>query len=100
MLPEALAAQQPGAGGVWASLIPLLLIFLVFYFLLILPQQRRLKQHRRFLQELKKGDMVVTSGGLHGRIVALDDQVVTLEVADRVRVRVSREHIAGRSKLR
>jgi len=97
---SAIAAQSPATGGTLVSLLPILLIFLVFYFLLILPQQRRLKQHRKFLRELKKGDVVVTSGGIHGKIVSLDDRMVTLEVAERVRIRVSRDHIAGRSQLK
>jgi preprotein translocase subunit YajC len=84
----------PGAGGI-ASFIPLILIFVIFYFLLIRPQQKKAKDHQAYLKNLKKGDNVVTSGGLHGEITGLTDTVVTLEIADNLRVKVSRQHILG-----
>lgn len=83
-----------GAGGL-TSFIPLILIFVVFYFLLIRPQQKQAKAHQAFLNDLKKGAKVVTKGGLHGVIVALTDTVVTLEVAKDVAVKVSRDAIGG-----
>jgi preprotein translocase subunit YajC len=89
-------AQASGAGGAspFASfLLPILLIFGVFYFLLIRPQQQRDKQHQTILANLKKNDKVVTSGGLHGRVTELGEDVITLEVAPNVRVRVSRANI-------
>ncbi len=90
------AGGTPPAGpGGLISFLPLILIFVVFYFLLIRPQQKKAKEHQAFLQSLKKGDTVVTSGGLHGRITGLTDTVVTLEIADNVRVKVSRAHILG-----
>jgi preprotein translocase subunit YajC len=84
----------PGGGGI-ASFIPLILIFVIFYFLLIRPQQKKAKDHQIYLANLKKGDGVVTSGGLHGEITGLTDTVVTLEIADNLRVKVSRQHILG-----
>jgi preprotein translocase subunit YajC len=84
----------PGGGGI-VSFIPLILIFVIFYFLLIRPQQKKAKEHQAFLANLKKGDGVVTSGGLHGEITGLTDTVVTLEVADNLRLKVSRQHILG-----
>jgi preprotein translocase subunit YajC len=83
-----------GAGG-FASFIPLVLIFVVFYFLLIRPQQKQAKQHQTFLNELKKGNKVVTKGGLHGVITALTDTVITLEIAKDVAVKVSRDAIGA-----
>ncbi|MEW6218384.1 MAG: preprotein translocase subunit YajC [Thermodesulfobacteriota bacterium] len=82
------------AAGI-ASFIPLILIFGIFYFLLIRPQQKRAREHQQFLDGLKKGDQVITSGGLHGMITGLTDKVVTLEIADKVRVKVSRAHVQG-----
>lgn len=94
----ALGPAPEGAGGgvnVFTQFLPLILIFLVFYFLLIRPQQKRAKEHKNFLESLQKGNEVVTVGGLIGRIVGLTDQVVTLEVSENVRVKVLRAQIAG-----
>ena len=92
----AYAANGAGpAGGGITSFIPLILIFVVFYFLLIRPQQKKSKEHQVFLSNLKKGDGVVTTGGLHGEITGITDSVVTLEIADNIRVKVSRQHILG-----
>ncbi len=84
-----------GAGGLITSLIPFLLIFVIFYFLLILPQQRRQKKHKSVLEALKKGDKVVTNSGLLGTVVNLNKEVVTLQIADNVKVKILRESIAG-----
>jgi preprotein translocase subunit YajC len=89
------AAGPAGAAGGFASFIPLVLIFVVFYFLLIRPQQKQAKQHQAFLTDLKKGNKVVTKGGLHGQISALNDTIVTLEIAKDVFVKVSRDAIGG-----
>lgn len=83
----------PPVGSGFASFIPLILIFVVFYFLLIRPQQKKAKEHQAFLGSLKKGDEVVTSGGIHGRITGLTDAVVTMEIADGVRIKVNRGSI-------
>jgi preprotein translocase subunit YajC len=88
------AAPASGPGGI-ASFLPLILIFVIFYFLLIRPQQKKVKEHQAFVAALKKGDKVVTNGGIHGEITGLTDTVVTLEIADNVRIKVSRAHIAG-----
>jgi len=84
-----------GQGGGFAALVPLLLMFAIFYFLLIRPQQKKQKKHRELLTSLKKGDMVVTVGGLHGRITGLTETVITLEIAEKVRVKVGRSFISG-----
>ena len=92
--PAAGAGGGFGAGGI-ASFIPLVLIFVVFYFLLIRPQQKQAKQHQAFLNDLKKGQKVVTKGGLHGVITAVTDTIITLEIAKDISVKVSRDAIAG-----
>jgi preprotein translocase subunit YajC len=78
-----------------STLGPLILIIPVFYFLVIRPQQQKQKEHKALLDNLKKGDTVITQGGLYGKVAAVSDHVLTLEIADKVRVRVSRAHIAG-----
>ena len=75
--------------------LPLILIFLVFYFLLIRPQQKKAKEHQSYLANLKRGDKVITGGGIYGQITGLTDNAVTLEIADNVRIKVSRVAIAG-----
>ena len=87
-------APANGPGGI-ASFLPLILIFVIFYFLLIRPQQKKVKEHQAFVSGLKQGDKVVTNGGIHGVITGLTDTVITLEVADNVRIKVSRPNIAG-----
>ena len=90
----AASGAATGPGGI-ASFIPLILIFVIFYFLLIRPQQKKAKEHQVFLSNLKKGDQVVTSGGLYGEITGITDTVVTLKIAENLRVKVSRQHILG-----
>jgi len=70
-------------------------MFVVFYFLLIWPQQKKAKAHRQVLASLQKGDNVVTSSGIYGTITGLTDTVVTLEIAEKVRIKVARNSIAG-----
>lgn len=88
---DAIAGGAKGMG----AFIPLILMFVIFYFLLIRPQQKRAKEHKEVLKNLRKGDTVVTSGGIHGRITGLTDTIATLEIADKVRIKVSRGQIAG-----
>ena len=87
-------ASEGGAAG-FASFIPLVLMFVIFYFLLIRPQQKRSKEHRALIANLKKGDRIVTTGGLHGRVTGLDETTLTVEIADKVRVKISRGNVAG-----
>jgi preprotein translocase subunit YajC len=76
------------------SLIPFVLIFVIFYFLLILPQQRRQKKLRTMLEALKKGDKVVTSSGIWGTVSNLGKDTVTLQISDNTKVKIQREHVA------
>ena len=80
------------------QMVPLVMILAVFYFLLIRPQQQKAKEHEDFVKGLKRGELVVTSSGLFGRIVELKDEDVTLEIAPNVRVRYERSKIAGAVK--
>ncbi|MCF8110282.1 MAG: preprotein translocase subunit YajC [Desulfobacteraceae bacterium] len=76
-------------------LIPIILMFVIFYFLLIRPQQKKAKAHQEMINNLKKGDRVVTSGGIHGTVTSLDENSATVEIADKVRIKVTRGSIAG-----
>jgi len=82
-------------GGMSAMLFPLALIA-IFYFLLIRPQQKKAKEHRAMLDALKKGDKIISSGGLHGVITGLSDDAITMEIAPKIRVKISRGSVAGR----
>jgi preprotein translocase subunit YajC len=91
MLVSPAYAQASGAGGgdVFVSLLPLVLIFIVFYFLLIRPQQQKMKQHKAMLEALKKGDQVLTGGGIVGKVTRVDpDGMVMVEIAQGVQVKV------------
>ena len=90
-------AQTAAAGpmdGVM-QFLPIILMFVVLYFLMIRPQQKKAKEHQNYLANLKKGDKVITGGGIHGQIASLTDTVVTLEIAENVRIKVNRGAIAG-----
>ena len=90
------AAGAPGGGmESLMSLAPLVLIFVVFYFLLIRPQQKKLKEHKSMLDALRRGDKVVTGGGIVGTIVKVADDEATVEIAETVRVRVLRSTITS-----
>jgi preprotein translocase subunit YajC len=90
------AADASSASG-FVQFIPLLLIFVVFYFLLIRPQQKKMKEHRAMLEAVRRGDRVVTNGGIVGLIVkaAPEDRELTVEIAENVRVKVMRDMIAS-----
>ena len=85
-------------GSQWMSFLPLILLFVVFYFLLIRPQQKRAKQQKLFIENLKKGDMVITSGGLYGTITGITDDSVTIEIAEKIRVRVLKSAVVDKAK--
>lgn len=86
---------ETGAGGGLAAFLPIILMFVIFYFLLIRPQQKKAKAHQEMIANLKKGDRVITSGGIHGTITGLDEASATVEIADKVRVKVTRGSIAA-----
>lgn len=93
-LAYAAGAAPAGGPSTLASFVPMILIFVVFYFLLIRPQQKKAREQQEFLGALKKGDEVVSSGGIYGKITGLTDTVVTLEIADGIRIKVSRAAIS------
>jgi len=89
-------AQAPaGQPDPFMSFLPLILIFVIFYFLLIRPQSKRAKEHKKMVSELKAGDEVVTGGGLLGRITEVGEQFIKVEVADGVVVKVQRQTVVG-----
>jgi len=88
---EGTAAAQ---GGGWEGIIPLILLFVVFYFLLIRPQQKKVKEHKALVEALKKGDEVVTYGGLAGVLRSVTDNFCEVEIATDVTVKVERQNIA------
>jgi preprotein translocase subunit YajC len=85
------------AGGQSAltSMVPLIIMFAIFYFLLIRPQQKKAKDHKALLEALKKGDSIVTAGGIHGKVTAVEESVVTIEVANGVNIRLNKGHVAA-----
>ena len=91
-----LIGQSSGQGNPIMGLLPLVLIFVVFYFLLILPQQRKQKQHRKMLTELQKGDRVVTSSGIRGTIANMKDDTISLLIADGVKIELEKGHIVSK----
>ncbi|PLX96438.1 MAG: preprotein translocase subunit YajC [Desulfuromonas sp.] len=98
MVSEAYAmAGQPAAGGQsgYEGIIMLVIMFAIFYFLLIRPQQKRAKQHRQLLDALKAGDQVVTAGGIHGRIVTVQENVVTMEIDKGVKIKLNRASVTA-----
>ena len=88
-------AQDAGAGGAIASFVPLILIFAIMYFLLIRPQQKRVKEHRQMVEALRRGDQIVTQGGVIGKVTKVkEDGELEVEIAEGVKVRVVRATVA------
>ena len=90
--------MAPAGPSFLEQAVPFLVIFAVFYFLIIRPQMRRQKDSQNFLSQLKLGDYVVTTSGVLGRIEGLTEGFVTLEIAEGVKIRILRSHIAGSQK--
>ncbi|HEX9626743.1 MAG TPA: preprotein translocase subunit YajC [Acidiferrobacterales bacterium] len=88
------APAGPPGGGLMGFL-PLIIIFVIFYFLLIRPQSKRAKEHRAMIAALNKGDEIVTNGGVLGRVTDVGDSFVTVEIADGVAVKVQRQAVAA-----
>jgi len=88
------AAEAPPASAVFARFVLILLIFVIFYFLLIRPQQQKMKQHRAMVEALRRGDQVVTAGGIVGKVFKVnDDGMIEVEIADGVKVKVIKQTI-------
>ncbi len=88
-------AQGGGMSGLMSMFLPLIIIFAIFWLLLIRPQQKKMKKHQEFITNLKKGDEVITSGGLYGKIAGISNNAITLEIAEGVRIKIEKAHITG-----
>jgi preprotein translocase subunit YajC len=96
MAPPSGGGAPEGLGGLLAGPLPMLvLMFGIFYFLLIRPQQKKAKQHKEMLAALKVGDKVLTGGGIYGRISGIDQDVLSIEISDGVNIKVNRGYVSG-----
>jgi preprotein translocase subunit YajC len=87
-------AAQPSGAQRALQMLPIVLIFVIFYFLLIRPQQKRQKQHQKMLDSMAKGDRVLTSGGMFGVVVGIDDDKIVLKIAENVKAEFSKSAIS------
>lgn len=101
--PVALAFAEEAApsGGLFGmgslvNMAPLILMFVIFYFLLIRPQQKKAREHKDMLSKIEKGDNVITTSGIHGKVTGVSDDALTVEIADNVRVKFSKDAVAAR----
>ena len=100
----AMGSAPGGAGGAaggmaaFQQIIPLVFMFAIFYFLLIRPQQKKAKEHKALLESMKKGDNVITAGGVHGKVTAVENELVTLEIANNVNIKITKSYIAAIKK--
>jgi preprotein translocase subunit YajC len=92
------ALGSAGGMGAIQQFIPLVLMFAIFYFLLIRPQQKKAKEHRALLDNIKKGDQVITAGGVHGKVASVEDGIVGLEIATGVVIKITKSYIAAINK--
>lgn len=100
MVNEAYAMAPPQAGGgaagsLFMSLLPILAMFAIFYFLLIRPEGKKRKDHKTMLDNLKEGDNILTTGGVYGTIIKIKDDVITLQIAENVKIKVSKNYVAA-----
>ena len=91
----AMGAPPQGGAPAWVQFVPFALVLGIFYFVILLPMKRKQQKVDDFLKALKVGDRVVTSGGIYGSITEISDQAVQLQIADKVRIRLSRNAIVG-----
>lgn len=90
----AMATPSDGGGG-WVQFVPFVLVIGIFYFVILMPMQRKQKKVQEFQQALKAGDRVITTGGIYGEITKVSDESVQLQVADKVRINIARAAIGG-----
>jgi preprotein translocase subunit YajC len=88
-------AATPEGGSAWVQLIPFALVLAIFYFIILLPMKRKQQKVTEFLEAIKVGDRVITTGGIHGQITRLGEQSFQLQIADKVRIEVSKAAIGG-----
>src|ERR1700716_1381238 len=86
---------MPDGGSPWLQLVPFVLVLAIFYFIILLPMKRKQQKVQEFLDALKVGDRVITTGGIHGQVTRLGEQSIQLQIADKVRIEVSKAAIGG-----
>ncbi len=91
----AMAPQGEGGGDIFGSMIPIIAVLAVIYFLMIRPEQTRKKEHKSFVDNLKRGDNILTQGGIVGRVSGVTETIITVEIAPKVHVKFHRAHISG-----
>ena len=88
--------QQGDSGsGITSTLVMFGLIFLIFYFMIVRPQQKRQKERQKMLDAIKKGDKIITAGGMHGTVIGVEDKTVLVQIADNVKVKVDRGSVSS-----
>jgi preprotein translocase subunit YajC len=87
--------SQPAGGSLWIQLVPFALVLAIFYFIILLPARRKQQKVQAFLDSLKVGDKVITTGGIYGQVTRLGDQSVQLQVAEKFKIEVARAAIGG-----
>jgi len=92
---SAAPAAGANAGNLFQAMLPFVVLFVIFYFLLIRPQQKRAKEHRKMVEALSKGDEIVTNGGLLGKVTAVSEQYITVELAEGVQVKLQRQSVTS-----
>lgn len=90
-----LAQASPDGGGMIGTIVMFGLIFVIFYFMIIRPQQKRQKERQKMLDALAKGDKIITSGGIHGTVVGIEEKTVLVQIADNVKVKVDRGFVGS-----
>jgi preprotein translocase subunit YajC len=86
--------EQQGAAGILGSLLPLIIIFVIFYFLIIRPQQQQQKKHKEMVEGLKKGDKIVTSGGIIAEVIKNEESYIKAKISDNTEVKIDKNFIA------
>ena len=92
MMPPSTGGTQSGGG--WVTILPFILIFAIFYFMMIIPQRQQKKKHDELMKNLNKGNKVITSGGIHGTIIKVEETTVTLQVSQKAEITVEKSAIA------
>jgi preprotein translocase subunit YajC len=91
----AMGAPPQGGGSIWLQFIPFALVLGIFYFIILLPMKRKQQKVQAFLDSLKTGDRVITTGGIYGQVTKITDQTVQLQIADKIRIEVAKAAIGG-----
>jgi preprotein translocase subunit YajC len=87
--------SQPSGFDTFMSFVPIIAIFVIFYFLLIRPQHKKQREHQKMLDALKEGDNILTTGGIYGTIVKIKDNVLTVQISENIKVKVDRGYVAS-----